>query len=256
MRKVIGLTIAVVLIIGLIAGGTWAYFTDTETTGPITFTAGIIDLELTAGDTVVADGTLTDLKPCQTGLIVIMLTAAEGSNPMHVWKHIVDVDPADRDENGVTDAEGKYYTDHGIDPGTGKNDIDRYIHFDMWIDNDGDTTSFNDDTGNSETDDVMLIPESDGWLLSRNLADFPAVAGTDPPTNGVSCFWIYLGILDPAGVEGSASMTIVQSFHMDATVDNWAQSDILTFTEEFFALQTVGTPTPPIPELPGEESGL
>ena len=71
MKKILGLTIAALLIIGLVGGGTWAYFSDTETSTGNTFTAGTLNLELT--DTV-EDGTdgetltwvFTDLYPGDT----------------------------------------------------------------------------------------------------------------------------------------------------------------------------------------------
>ncbi len=233
MKKILGLSIAAILIIGLVAGGTVAYFSDTETSEDNTFTAGVIDLEIdpTTGQAVAIDGRL-DLKPGETGLMTITLTPTAGSNPMHVWKHIVGITATDRDENGIIEPEQAYYTENGIT--TGKNDIDRYIHFDMTV------------------DDVEEIPDTEGWLLTKNLDDFEAVAGTGTPgTNQITDYWIYLGILDPNDVEGVESMTVVQSFHLDSMVENWAQSDILTFDEEFFALQIVGGVT--ADELPGNE---
>ena len=44
MKKIIGLTIAALLITGLIAGGTFAYFNDTEASTGNTFTAGTLNL--------------------------------------------------------------------------------------------------------------------------------------------------------------------------------------------------------------------
>ncbi len=213
------------------------------TCGSHMFRAGIIDLELEQDGSIVVDGEIPDLKPCQTGYLVITLTATENSNPMAVWKHILDITDANRAENSITDAEQDYY-DNFLG-GTPKNDIDRYIHFDLWIEKGGDPLEYNPGAG-----DIMLIPESEGWLLSDN----PNTAETalfspgvvDPTDNGVSCYWIYLGVLQPG-----ESMVIVQSFHMDGTVDNWAQSDCLTFAEEFFAQQTVSSPPPPGIELPG-----
>ena len=71
MKKIIGLSIVAVLIIGMVGAGTWAYFSDTETSTGNTFTAGTLNLELT--DTV-EDGTdgetltwvFTDLYPGDT----------------------------------------------------------------------------------------------------------------------------------------------------------------------------------------------
>jgi hypothetical protein len=103
----------------------------------------------------------------------------------------------------------------------------------------------------------MIIDEEDGWLLSDNANDNDALdpAVIDATENGVTCQWIYLGVVyaDAANTDDPddmASMTIVQSFHLDGSVGNWAQSDILTFDEEFFALQTVGNAS--AADLPGD----
>jgi predicted ribosomally synthesized peptide with SipW-like signal peptide len=44
MKKIIGLTISAILLLALVAGGTYAYFSDTETSNDNTFTAGTLDL--------------------------------------------------------------------------------------------------------------------------------------------------------------------------------------------------------------------
>jgi len=46
MKKILGLTVAALLVMGLVGGGTWAYFTDVETSTGNTFTAGTLDLEV------------------------------------------------------------------------------------------------------------------------------------------------------------------------------------------------------------------
>lgn len=257
------MTIAVVLIIGLVVGGTWAFFSDIETTpdeGYNTYQAGVIDLVLEQPGTVVVDGEFTDLKPCQTGYLVIILSNPDGehNNPMYVWKHIT-IDPlTDRDENGVTGPEEAYYLANSIQFPPGKNDIDCYIHFDMWIANVDDPADL-DLSDPSSTIGTLIIDEADGWLLSDNtdtaeLDQFLGPVIYPPDDNGISCWWIYLGRLEPG-----ETMIIVQSFHLDGFVDNWAQSDTLFFTEEFFALQTVGNVTKgalPGPEFPGYPSPL
>jgi len=50
MKKLFGLTIAALLIIGIVGGGTWAYFSDTETSSSNQITAGTLDLDLDGGD--------------------------------------------------------------------------------------------------------------------------------------------------------------------------------------------------------------
>ncbi len=200
MKKIIGLTIAAVLIISLVVGGTWAYFTDTETITGNTFTAGTIDLRLHSEGTVFASTTLPDMKPCQTGYLVITLSN-DGNNEMHVWKHIVDIDPAtDYDENGINEPEC-VSTEYGgtwdsvgesCSNYTAKNDIDRYIHFDMWV-TDTDPIDTNGDVIVPTTgDSSWIIEESDNWLLTTNTTDFTAMP-VDPEDgdldfNGVSCY--------------------------------------------------------------------
>lgn len=87
---------------------------------------------------------------------------------------------------------------------------------------------------------TVEILESEGFYLTPN-------QGGD---NGVESHWIYLGVLEPG-----ESMFVIQSYHLDATVDNWGQSDQVFFDMEFYAQQTEGDPAPDPPgtELPGYE---
>ena len=50
MKKVIGLTFAALLIIGIAGGGTWAFFSDSEISQNNTLTAGTLDLQVGATD--------------------------------------------------------------------------------------------------------------------------------------------------------------------------------------------------------------
>lgn len=64
MKKILGLAIGAILIIGLVAGGTWAYFQDTETSSANNITAGTLDLKLNTADANVnIIAALTDKKP-------------------------------------------------------------------------------------------------------------------------------------------------------------------------------------------------
>lgn len=56
MKKILGLTIAALLIIGMAGTGTWAYFSDTETSSGNTFTAGTLDLKVSNDAATYADG--------------------------------------------------------------------------------------------------------------------------------------------------------------------------------------------------------
>lgn len=90
-----------------------------------------------------------------------------------------------------------------------KHDIDKFISYDLEI--------------NGET----LIDEGDNVNFN----------------DAVSC-WIPLG-----QIPGATDITMHQSFHFDKDVTNWAQGDLLTFTEEFYATQVRNNPNPSPPDL-------
>jgi len=87
MKKILGLTVAALLVMALVGGGTWAYFSDVETSTGNVLTAGTLNLtadvtgggdvsgSVTAGD----DGaneyiTLSDLKPGDSGTVTFTCT--------------------------------------------------------------------------------------------------------------------------------------------------------------------------------------
>jgi spore coat-associated protein N len=50
MKKIIGLSLAALLIVGIVGGGTWAFFSDSEASQNNTLTAGTLDLQVGAAD--------------------------------------------------------------------------------------------------------------------------------------------------------------------------------------------------------------
>lgn len=62
MKKILGLTIAAVLILAIVGGGTWAYFSDTET-GSISITASTLDLDVNGADTAQTIFSVTNKAP-------------------------------------------------------------------------------------------------------------------------------------------------------------------------------------------------
>ena len=53
MKKILGLTVAAMLILTFVGGGTWAYFSDTESSTNNVLAAGTLDLNLNGGNTAV-----------------------------------------------------------------------------------------------------------------------------------------------------------------------------------------------------------
>ena len=63
MKKILGLTIAALLVMGLVGGGTWAYFSDPETITGNYLSAGTLDLDVDGTDDPSAVFQLTDVYP-------------------------------------------------------------------------------------------------------------------------------------------------------------------------------------------------
>jgi len=80
---------------------------------------------------------------------------------------------------------------------------------------------------------LKQIVEEEGFYLTPN----PQEGG------GVESNWIYLGELEP-----EQSMCVKQSYHLDSSVGNWAQSDRVFFDVDFMAQQTEGSPQPDAPK--------
>ncbi|MFC2051466.1 TasA family protein [Chloroflexota bacterium] len=91
MKKIFGLTVAALMVMGLIGGGTWAYFSDIETSSGNTLTAGTMNLTVDVSDGggaitgTVTDGDdgvneyitfPTDLAPGDSGNVTFKVTAA------------------------------------------------------------------------------------------------------------------------------------------------------------------------------------
>jgi len=64
MKKILGLTVAAFMVMALVGGGTWAYFSDPETITGSTFAAGTLDLTL-GGASGVLTATVSDVVPGQ-----------------------------------------------------------------------------------------------------------------------------------------------------------------------------------------------
>jgi len=64
VKKILGLALAAFMVMGLVGGGTWAYFSDPESTTGNVFAAGTLDLEVdSANPWASAPINVTDLEP-------------------------------------------------------------------------------------------------------------------------------------------------------------------------------------------------
>jgi len=67
MKKIWGLILALVLIIGLVGAGTYAYFSDTESSVDNTLTAGTLDLNIEGGDVAITTFDVSNVAPGDNG---------------------------------------------------------------------------------------------------------------------------------------------------------------------------------------------
>ncbi len=209
MKRIL-FSLAMIAAVGaVVVGATGAYFSDTETSADNTFTAGTIDISLS--DPVVTKSVdIPDMKPGMTQWIEFDVHN-DGVNPVVVRKMLDayvsttgDVsEPECTDQQGVWEDQGQVM---GCTWGgaTDENDMTPYITYDMELTKDGQT--------------VVLIPESRGI----NMED-------------VEELWVPLWTL-----EVGETLHVKQSYHLDETVTNWAQGDVLTFDISIMAEQRMG----------------
>ena len=67
MKKILGLTVAALIVIALVGAGTWAYFSDTESSTDNSLTAGTLDLTVDGGNTAVTTFSETGKAPGDSG---------------------------------------------------------------------------------------------------------------------------------------------------------------------------------------------
>jgi predicted ribosomally synthesized peptide with SipW-like signal peptide len=212
VKKILGLSIAIVLVIGLVAGGTWAYFSDTETITGNSFTAGTIDLK--AGSPII---TIPDIKPCMDDIWGYVRFHNVGDNEGNVWLHFANVMGL---ENGIVDPEAEAYwanSNYSPDKLRYDNFLECYTTIDVYVDP---TLDGKRDGG------TLIIDETLDWKLSE-----------------LECQWIPLGSL---GVGEKIEVWV--SFHIQPEAGNEFQSDQVQFDIEAMLQQTAADP--PTPEWP------
>lgn len=217
MKKILTSALVLIATISAVALGTSAYFSDTETSADNTFTTGTIDIAVDGENPWdnIGHFNIADMKPSTVFHREVTLSNV-GNNPVNIWKKVT-----------VTDYSGGEHPESELaeDANDNINDIGSVIRYDMTID--GEETI-------AESDDFVM---DDG---SSQLASTVAIDGK----------YIYLG-----RIESSEEMVVIQSYHMDASVTNWAQGDVMTFDVEFYAQQTSGGAPAPGDELAGHALG-
>jgi predicted ribosomally synthesized peptide with SipW-like signal peptide len=214
------LAVAALLLTGLVAHGTYALFSDTESSADNTFTSGTLDLEVNGENPWMASidapwdgltfapGVMREAEPVQLHNV--------GTLPFDLWVRLTEVSTAGGvtvypAENPVASSEAEYVAEGGPDNWQPDDAIDTDIH--MWL---------------YVIGQPVQIPEHTYYV--SQLEDM----------------YVYLGEIPAAG-----TWTLEQFYEMHGTTGNWAQGDTMQFRVELYA-QQAGAPLPGgFVELPG-----
>lgn len=80
MKKILGLTIAALLIMAMVGSGSWAWFSDTESSPDNSLSAGALDLKIDGGDDPVITFEETNVAPGDSGNGTLTLLNAGASS--------------------------------------------------------------------------------------------------------------------------------------------------------------------------------
>jgi len=217
MKKILGLAVAALMVMGLVGGGTWAYFTDVETSTGNTFAAGTLDLEIDTENpwtSTAIDNSATPMKPGEVLTPVSIACKNVGTLPGDLYMQITAV-------SGVGGANMAPYTHASSEP-----------EYDAEI---GTYTAGSPNNDNTPADDIDTV-----MTLSCENATV-GITGLD----GVK-----LNVAGAAGyklVEASLAAGATATVGLGATLDNTAtneyQGDTVSFTIEFQIVQE-GQPAP------------
>jgi len=221
VNKILSSILAIGVVAALMGVGTFAYFSDTETSTGNTISTGIIDLEVD-GRNPWSASFQEEIKPGRTFEKDFTLHMTEDSNPAKAWFRITDV----VDSQGTSSE-----PEREAESGTAICDVSNYIKVDIAMESDtSGTWMWYTKTG--------WEAHPDNWNWEDYLDNLYTLAEI------ASIGWIQItGDCDlPTNLERCTDYTFHLSFHNTLNGDdNEYQGDMTTFTIEFYATQTDGT---------------
>ena len=216
MKKIFGLTVAALMVIALVGGGTWAYFSDVETSVDNTFTAGTLDLTPDTLDIHVIS--YSDVYPGWSNV--------SGGTHNDSWTLINDgnvdgdliiaIGAIANADNGTEDPEG--------DTGSGDTtlgDLGAALDVVFWADL----------NSNGSIDGGVWVDDGNGYMdvgegEKMYEGDLDSMPATYPPTSG------------KIDLDGSGSIDVYFDASVDTTVGNGIMGDSSTFDITFQLDQT------------------
>jgi len=225
---------------GLIGGGLFAYFSDTETSTGNTFTAGTIDIAVDGQNPWHPEPWTMEVKPCETEYMEFTIRNV-GTNPVDVWKHLK-IEEVHGGIDSYYCGDSLYYVTPT--PGMTPTPQPVYVSSEPECEAEG-----------SVWDPVTQSWDAEGWEPLDDIDQYTIYdihAGQchiDEEewyyVSDVESHWMYLGPLGPG-----ESMPVWQSYHLYewGEESNWWQGDTIYFDIELYAQQTTGNVPPPEPQ--------
>ncbi|MFC2011118.1 TasA family protein [Chloroflexota bacterium] len=217
MKKILGLTIAALLVMGLVGAGTWAYFSDTETSGTNVLTAGTLNLNVDSTDPFTLNISVPALTPGTTGNAANWTVQNDGTI-----------------SGNLTVAVSAIVNGEGVNPeseteSTGDGELGGLAKMAFWLDYDQD--------GIWSTGDKYLDASGAGTVVDYS-------SGTTLPSAAYDVIDDF-GTTDWAQSDGIATMAASAEFDLlieydfpdGGSGDNTAQGDNCTFTIDFTLMQ-------------------
>jgi predicted ribosomally synthesized peptide with SipW-like signal peptide len=219
-KRVLGLAIAATAIIGLVASGTLAQFTDTETATDNTFTAGTLNLQVGSADPcteTIAIGDDEDLYPTVSSNAATWLTQNTGSIAGDLTISIGAITNNENTRSEVEEDAGD--TTDGATSG----ELGGLLKVAFWMD--GDKSGDWDDTSDYylKSDETKVAYTSGGPVLPAAAYDILDNYGSDSWTDVQN-----VGATSEAG-----NFRVEYNWPDGGSTDNQAQSDDCVFTITF-----------------------
>jgi len=172
MKKLFGLTIAALLIIGMVGGGTWAYFSDPETSSGNVLTAGTLNLTLGGTGQILSwASTADDTYPGQTGVDSITIAASGtlgGELDIDFDTSVMNTESIDTSELNVT-----YDTAGAAEDGDTAGELGDAVLMAIYIDVDGGGWNSSSDIGLKPINNTMY-----SWTTTVSATDAEAASAT------------------------------------------------------------------------------
>jgi spore coat-associated protein N len=205
MKKILGLTVSAMMVMGLVGGGTWAFFSDTETVTGNYFSAGTLDLDVNGSDNPTAVFSLADVVPGDTDNATITLL----NSGSIVGELDISISSVTNTEN--TSSGTEFQSLGGAVLGASTN-------MSLWLDV--------DNGGTITAGDLGILPNGNTYDATSGLQ-----------YNTIDTYDNMVANPVVASVASGATYTLYAEYYIADTIGNEIQGDIVSFTIEFILEQ-------------------